>query len=224
MKADVELGGTDQKFNMLVGRELQRLYGQEQQVVMTMPILEGTDGVQKMSKSLNNYIGIAEDPRDMFGKIMSVSDDLMWRYYELLSLEKSMDEINAMRHRAKGGDVNPRDYKIALAEELIGRFHDQAAFKAALDDFQRRFQQGAMPDDMPEIQLRSDKPSMAISIVLKDAGLTTTTSESRRMIKQGAVKIDGEKVADVNLEIAAGPTSVFQVGKRKFARVTIKTS
>jgi tyrosyl-tRNA synthetase len=221
MKADIELGGTDQKFNMLVGRELQRQYGQTPQVVMTMPILEGTDGVQKMSKSLGNYIGVAEPATEMFGKIMSISDELMWRYFTLLSLEKTQADIDAMKAKADAGEANPRNYKVELAIELITRFHNRASAEAALDDFERRFKQGEMPADMQELTLNAGADGLAIANVLKDAGLTPSTSESLRMIKQGAVKIDGVRVDDKNLVLNAGQTHVVQVGKRKFAKVTI---
>ncbi|MGR9117179.1 MAG: tyrosine--tRNA ligase [Gammaproteobacteria bacterium] len=219
MKADVELGGTDQKFNLLVGRQLQELYGQKPQVVMTMPILEGLDGVQKMSKSLNNYIGVADAPDDMFGKIMSISDELMWRYFELLSF-RPVAEITRWRQECEQG-ANPRDYKVKLAQEIIERFHHVSAAQKALKNFEDRFQRGAMPDEMDELELVAYE-GYAIANLLKDAGLTTSTSESLRMIKQGAVKIDGEKVSDPRLVIAAGTHQVYQVGKRKFARIKLK--
>ena len=220
MKADVELGGTDQKFNLLVGRHLQELYGQKPQVVMTMPILEGLDGVQKMSKSLNNYIGVADAPDDMFGKIMSISDELMWRYFELLSF-RPVDEISRWRQECEQGS-NPRDYKVKLAREIIERFHDASAAAKALESFEARFQRGAMPDEMDEVELNAEADGYAIANLLKDAGLTGSTSESLRMIKQGAVKIDGEKVSDPKLVITTGTHQVYQVGKRKFAKVKIK--
>lgn len=219
MKADVELGGTDQKFNLLVGRQLQEVFGQKPQVVMTMPILEGLDGVQKMSKSLNNYIGIADSPDDMFGKLMSISDELMWRYFELLSF-RPISEIKQWTQACEQG-ANPRDYKVKLAQEIIERFHDGAAAKKALENFEARFQRGAMPDEMDEIELNSGGKGYAIANLLKDAGLTASTSEAIRMINQGAVKIDGEKISDPKTEIAAGTKHVYQVGKRKFAQVTI---
>jgi tyrosyl-tRNA synthetase len=219
MKSDIELGGTDQKFNLLVGRELQKHYGQKPQVILTMPILEGLDGVQKMSKSLNNYIGINEPADEMFGKIMSVSDDLMWRYFELLSF-RSLSEIEKLKREvAEGG--NPRDTKFLLGQELVARFHGEAAAVAARDGFVARFQQGALPDEMPELSLESQGGHLVIANLLKDAGLTGSTSEAYRMIKQGAVRIDGERVSDRGLAIAAGNTHVFQVGKRRFARVTV---
>ncbi len=219
MKADVELGGTDQKFNLLVGRQLQEAFGQKPQVVMTMPILEGLDGVQKMSKSLNNYVGIADSADDMFGKIMSISDELMWRYFELLSF-RSMAEIELWAEECRQG-ANPRNYKVKLAQEIIERFHDASAASKALENFEARFQRGAMPEEMEELELKIEGASYGIANLLKDSGLTESTSEANRMIKQGAVKIDGEKVSDQKLEISVGTQHVYQVGKRKFARVTI---
>jgi tyrosyl-tRNA synthetase len=220
MKADVELGGTDQKFNLLVGRQLQEVYGQKPQTVLTMPILEGLDGVQKMSKSLGNYIGISDDEDEMFGKIMSISDDLMWRYFELLSF-KSMTEINQWKKECDGG-ANPRNIKVKLAQEIVERFHSGAAAKKALENFEARFQRGAIPDEMDEVTLQAEGGNLAIANVLKDAGLTKSTSDALRMIKQGAVKINGEKVSDPKLSIGVGKKDVYQVGKRKFARVTIE--
>jgi tyrosyl-tRNA synthetase len=219
MKADVELGGTDQKFNLLVGRQLQEAYRQKPQVVLTMPILEGLDGVQKMSKSLNNYIGINEPADEMFGKIMSISDDLMWRYFELLSF-RPLQEIDQFRTDIEQGK-NPRDVKFLLAEEIITRFHDAGAATKARENFIARFQKGAMPEDMPELALPSSDGTLPIANLLKEAGLTQSTSEALRMLKQGAVKIDGEKVEDSGLQLTAGTTHVYQVGKRRFARVTI---
>ena len=219
LKADVELGGTDQKFNLLVGRQLQEAYGQKPQVVLTMPILEGLDGVQKMSKSLNNYIGIKEPPDEMFGKVMSVSDDLMWRYFELLSL-RPMDEVEGYRRQVDGG-ANPRDIKFLLAEEIVARFHDTGAATKARETFVARFQKGAMPADIPERDVSSREGAISLPALLKEAGLTPSTSEAMRMIKQGAVRIDGEKVPDPGLELASGSTHVYQVGKRRFARVTV---
>ena len=219
MKADVELGGTDQKFNLLVGRELQKQYGQPQQTVITLPILEGLDGVQKMSKSLNNYIGISEAPDEMFGKIMSISDDLMWRYFELLSF-RPITEIEGFKKEIAGGR-NPRDIKFLLGEEIVARFHSLAEATAARENFIARFQKGAMPDEIPEKTLSSEGRGLAIANLLKQAGLTRSTSEALRMIKQGAVKIDGERIENSKLEIAAGTTHVYQVGKRRFARVTV---
>lgn len=220
LEADVELGGTDQKFNLLMGRELQKSEGQRPQTVLMMPLLEGLDGVQKMSKSLNNYIGITDSPTEMFGKVMSISDDLMWRYYELLSF-KPIEEIDGYKAQIAQGS-NPRDVKIDLAKELIARFHDEEAAQAAHQEFINRFQKGAMPDDMPELTIETGGGEIAIANLLKDAGLVASTSEAMRMIKQGAAKIDGTKVADNKLQIAAGTEGVFQVGKRKFAKVTVK--
>jgi tyrosyl-tRNA synthetase len=219
MKADVELGGTDQKFNLLVGRELQKHYGQEPQIVLTMPILEGLDGVQKMSKSLNNYIGISEAPDEMFGKIMSISDDLMWRYFELLSF-RPMDEIAAFKKQIEEG-TNPRDIKFLLGEEIVARFHSEADAIKARENFIARFQKGAMPEDIPEVELSTDGSEMPIANILKEAGLVSSTSEAFRMIKQGAVKLDGERVEDKSLNISKGSKNIYQVGKRRFANITI---
>ena len=220
MKADVELGGTDQKFNLLVGRELQKHFKQEPQVVLTMPILEGLDGVQKMSKSLNNYIGIADPADEMFGKIMSISDDLMWRYFELLSF-RPMHEIEQFKKDIAEGK-NPRDIKFLLGEEIVARFHSEAEATQARENFIARFQKGAMPDEMPEKSLQSATGTATISWVLKQADLTKSTSDARRMVQQGAVRIDGERIDDVDFELQAGACHVIQVGKRKFARITIK--
>ena len=219
LKADVELGGTDQKFNLLVGRQLQQDYGQEPQIVMTTPLLEGLDGVQKMSKSLGNYIGITEPPGEMFGKIMSISDDLMWRYFEVLSF-RSLEDITALK-RAVADGKNPRDAKFELGVEIVARFHSDAAAQAARDEFVARFQQGAMPDDIPELEIDSQDGQLGLAHLLKGAGLVSSTSEAFRMIKQGAVRIDGERVEDRGLQVAAGSSHVYQVGKRKFARVTL---
>ena len=216
MKADVELGGTDQKFNLLVGRQLQEVFGQKPQVVLTMPILEGLDGVQKMSKSLNNYIGISDAPDDMFGKLMSISDDLMWRYFELLSF-RPLDEIESFKVEIEQGK-NPRDIKFLLAEEIIERFHDRAAADKARENFISRFQKGKVPDEMPEFSLSADLP---VANLLKEANLVKSTSEAMRMIKQGAVKVDGEKLADNKQIFSSGDKHVFQVGKRRFARINI---
>jgi tyrosyl-tRNA synthetase len=220
LEADVELGGTDQKFNLLMGRELQKSEGQRPQTVLMMPLLEGLDGVQKMSKSLNNYIGITDAPNEMFGKIMSISDDLMWRYYELLSF-KAIEIINGYKDKIAQG-ANPRDVKIDLAKELIERFHDSAAAEAAHQEFINRFQKGALPDDMPEMDIVTENGEIAITNLLKDAGLVVSTSDAMRMIKQGAAKIEGEKVTDNKLIIKAGSSAVYQVGKRKFAKITVK--
>ena len=219
MKADVELGGTDQKFNLLVGRQLQEAYGQEPQIAITMPILEGLDGVQKMSKSLNNYIGITDTPDEMFGKVMSVSDELMWRYFELLSF-RPMSEINEFRKQIEEG-ANPRDIKFLLAKELIGRFHSADEAEQAQNNFIARFQKGAMPDDMPEVALDAEEDGLGIAALLNAAGLVSSNGEGFRMIKQGAVKIDGEKVSDKNLRLPSGFEGVVQVGKRKFVRVKL---
>ncbi len=212
MKADVELGGTDQKFNLLVGRELQKHYGQAPQCILMMPLLEGLDGVNKMSKSLGNYVGIAEPPKEIFGKLMSVSDELMWRYYDLLSF-RGNTEIAKLRNEVTDGR-NPRDVKVLLAQELVARFHTRKEADDALADFEARFQRGAMPDDMPEVSV----PAGAIAQVLKQAGLVTSTSEALRMIDGGGVRLNGEKVADKGLLLPAGETVVLQVGKRKYAR------
>ncbi|MFT5528571.1 MAG: tyrosyl-tRNA synthetase [Alteromonadaceae bacterium] len=220
LEADVELGGTDQKFNLLMGRELQKSEGQRPQTVLMMPLLEGLDGVQKMSKSLNNYIGITDSPTEMFGKIMSISDDLMWRYYELLSF-KPIEEIEGYKTKIAEG-MNPRDVKIDLAKELITRFHDEALAQGAHDEFINRFQKGAMPDDMPELAITAEGGEIAIANLLKEASLVVSTSDAFRMIKQGAVKIDGEKVMDKSLMISSGSQAIYQVGKRKFAKVTTK--
>ena len=215
LESDVELGGTDQKFNLLMGRELQKQAGKEQQVILTMPILEGLDGVQKMSKSLNNYIGIDDAPDDMFGKIMSVSDDLMWRYLELLSFE-TLETIGAWKQEVENGE-NPRNIKFRLAEEIITRFHSNDAAKQAQQNFINRFAKNKIPDEMPEFNFDS---GIKIANLLKEAGLVNSTSDAFRMIKEGAAKIEGEKINDRNLEPELG-TAVYQVGKRKFARVTI---
>ena len=215
MKADVELGGTDQKFNLLVGRELQKHYGQSPQCILTMPLLEGLDGVNKMSKSLGNYIGIAEPPQEIFGKLMSISDDLMWRYFELLSFQPSSEIVNLKRDMADGR--NPRDIKIMLAQELVERFHSKRAAEQALEDFQARFQRGAMPEEMPEVSVAA----APIAQVLKQADLVSSTSEALRLIEGGGVRVDGDKVSDKALILKAGITVVMQVGKRRFARVTL---
>jgi tyrosyl-tRNA synthetase len=220
LKADVELGGTDQKFNLLMGRELQKHFGQPPQVVLTMPLLEGTDGVQKMSKSLNNYIGIQEPPQEMFGKLMSISDTLMWRYLELLSFEDNAT-LAAWRREVEAG-ANPRDVKVRLAREIVARFHGPGAADAAEADFVARFQKGALPEEMPEVELDAGPGGLSIARILKDAGLTPSTSEAQRLIRQGGVKIDSERVADGSRTLSAGASHVFQVGKRKFARVRLR--
>lgn len=219
LKADVELGGTDQKFNLLVGRELQKHAGQKPQTVLMMPLLEGLDGVKKMSKSLGNYIGIDEPATEMFGKMMSIPDDLMWRYYDLLSF-RSPEEIAGLRQSVKEGK-NPRDVKVLLAKEIIERFHDAKAADAAEQDFIQRFQKNQMPDDMPEKTVKAENGELGILHLLKAAGLVAGTTEATRMIKAGAVKIDGEKVEDRELVMKAGSEHVYQVGKRRFARVKL---
>lgn len=220
LKADVELGGTDQKFNLLVGRQLQEAYGQKPQVVLTMPILEGLDGVQKMSKSLGNYIGINEAPDEMFGKLMSISDELMWRYFELLSF-RSIAEVEALKKSMQEGR-NPRDIKFELGRELVARFHSQSDADRARENFIARFQKGALPDDIPEVQLQAGGDGMPIANVLKEAALTPSTSDALRMVRQGAVRIDGEKISDTRLRLEAGARCVIQVGKRRFARVVME--
>ena len=226
MKSDVELGGTDQKFNLLVGRELQRHYGQQQQCILTMPLLEGIRGVDKMSKSLDNYVGINESPEAIFGKLMSVSDELMWRYLELLSFE-SLETLAKWKKEVSGGR-NPRDIKVLLAREIVTRFHGAAAAERAQADFEARFKHGAMPEGIPEITVKvhgkstpGKVPEMAITKVLKESRLVSSASEALRMIEQGGVRIDGEKVTDKGLSVKRGETVVLQVGKRKFARVTL---
>ncbi|MCK4609083.1 MAG: tyrosine--tRNA ligase [Gammaproteobacteria bacterium] len=215
MEADIELGGSDQKFNLLMGRELQKHFGQEPQVVITMPLLEGLDGVQKMSKSYNNYIAIEDSPDEMFGKIMSISDELMWRYYELLSF-RPMTEIAKLSVEVAEG-LNPRDVKMQLAEEIIARFHSTAKATAAKESFIARFRNGAMPEEMSEIKLKGE---LLLANLLKEAGLVSSTSDAHRMLDQGAVKIDGEKVSD-NRQMAVGTSNIYQVGKRRFAKVTL---
>ena len=219
LKSDVELGGTDQRFNLLMGRELQKEQGITQQSIVMVPLLEGLDGVQKMSKSLNNYIGITDAPNEMFGKVMSISDDLMWRYYDLLSF-RPLEEIAELKTRVEQGE-NPRDIKILLAKEIIARFHDEAAAEGAHQDFIQRFQKNAIPDDMPEIEIALGDEGIAIGNLLKEAKLVGSTSDAMRMIKQGAVKINGDKVEDTRLVIAEKGEDVYQVGKRKFARITL---
>jgi tyrosyl-tRNA synthetase len=217
MQADVELGGTDQKFNLLMGRELQKHYGQKPQVIMTMPILEGLDGVKKMSKSLDNYIGINEAPNEMFGKIMSISDDLMWRYFELLSFEP-IEKIESYKERIAEG-LNPRDVKFRLGKEIVERFHSPMDAINAEQDFIQRFQKNQTPENIPEVNLSSSDQPWLIGTVLKQAGLVSSTSDALRMIKQGAVKIDGERIEDGKLEIDVTKPAIYQVGKRKFARI-----
>lgn len=221
LRADVELGGTDQKFNLLVGRELQKAYGQEPQVVLTMPILEGLDGVQKMSKSLGNYIGIQDPPNEMFGKLMSISDDLMWRYLELLSFQPQSIISGWSRQVDEG--LNPRDIKYRLAEEIVGRFHGKVAAERAREEFIARFRQGALPEHVPEmeIQLPAQAGGLSVANLLKAAGLVASTSEALRLIQQGAVRIDGVRVEDRSVEIQSGESHIFQVGKRRVAKVSL---
>lgn len=220
MKADIELGGTDQKFNLLMGRQLQEQHGQRPQCVLTLPILEGLDGVQKMSKSLNNYIGINDAPNDMFGKIMSISDALMWRYFELLSF-RPMVEIEGFRQEIDQGK-NPRDVKFLLAEEVIARFHSVQAATSARQSFIAQFAKNKIPDNIPELNFDASDEGYPIANLLKDAGLCSSTSDAMRMIQQGAVKIDGEKIADKSIRIQSGTEAVFQVGKRKFAKLSVR--
>lgn len=219
LDADVELGGTDQKFNLLVGRHLQEAHGQRPQVVLTMPLLEGLDGHQKMSKSLGNYVGITEPPGEMFGKLMSISDTLMWRYFELLSF-RPVSEVAALQQSVSEG-ANPRDIKLELAGELVGRFHDQAAARAAREAFLQRFSRGVLPEDIPELSYRCNAPAAALPQVLRGVGLTASTSEALRLIAQGAVRVDGERVSDRGLQLGAGVSYLLQVGKRKLARVQL---
>jgi tyrosyl-tRNA synthetase len=219
MRSDVELGGTDQKFNLLVGRELQKHYGQAPQSILTMPLLEGTDGVNKMSKSLGNYIGISEPPETQFGKLMSISDELMWRYIELLSFE-SLDTIARWKQEVAEGR-NPRDIKVGFAREIITRFHSTQAAERAQADFEARFRQGAMPETMPEVAVATGGKPLSIAQVLKASGLTASTSEALRMIDQGGIRMDGEKLSDKGLHLSPCSTVVLQVGKRKFARVSL---
>lgn len=219
LQADVELGGTDQKFNLLVGRQLQESHSQDPQVVMTLPILEGLDGVQKMSKSLGNYVGITDSPDSMFGKLMSISDDLMWRYFELLSWRPAA-EVARLAEEVQAGR-NPRDVKMELAGEIISRFHDAQAARQAADDFVARFRRGEIPDDLPEVRLPAPADGLLIGNLLKQAGLAPSTSEALRLIAQGGVQLDGERVSDKGLKLAAGGSHVVQVGKRRFARVIL---
>jgi len=219
LKADVELGGTDQKFNLLVGRELQRAHDQEPQVVITVPILEGLDGTNKMSKSLGNYVGIDEAPGEMFGKIMSISDELMWRWFDLLSF-RSSEEIQLLKAQQKDG-MNPRDIKISLAKEIIARFHDEKSADEAEHNFLNQFQKKNMPDNIEELSLEWVEPSILLPNLLKEAGMTESTSEAIRMIKQGGVRINEEKISDPKHSVAKGETSIYQVGKRKFKKITL---
>ncbi|OYW39066.1 MAG: tyrosine--tRNA ligase [Hydrogenophilales bacterium 12-61-10] len=219
LKADVELGGTDQKFNLLMGRELQKQHGQSPQSILTMPLLEGLDGVNKMSKSLGNYIGINEPPQEIFGKLMSVSDDLMWRYIDLLSFE-SVQTVESWKLQVAEG-ANPRNIKVGFAQEIVDRFHGPGAAQQALTDFEARFQRGVLPEDMPEVSLNSSNGGLAVPLLLKQAGLVASTSDAIRQIAGGGVRIDGERVTDKGLIVSMGATVVAQVGKRRFARVTI---
>lgn len=219
MKSDVELGGTDQKFNLLVGRELQRHYGQSPQCVLTMPLLVGLDGTNKMSKSLGNYIGITEPAREIFGKLMSISDELMWRYFELLSF-RPLDEVRTLRDEVESGR-NPRDAKVLLAQEIVERFHDRRAAEDALEAFEARFRRGEVPDDLPQLALSTGGDGLALVQVLKQVGLTASTSEAMRLIGQGAVRVDGQRVEDRELHLAAGRSILVQVGKRRFASVSL---
>jgi len=219
LEADVELGGTDQKFNLLVGRELQKQYGQVPQIVLTVPLLEGLDGVQKMSKSLGNYVGITEPPEEMFGKLMSVSDDLMWRYFDLLSL-RSVSELEQLKIDAAEG-MNPRDIKYLLAGEIVERFHSASDARSAKEEFVNRFQKGAMPANIVDKVVNGSGEEMSIATVIKAAGLVASTSEALRMLEQGAVRIDGERVTDRDRTVGVGEVGIFQVGKRRFARIRV---
>ncbi|MFT5447519.1 MAG: tyrosyl-tRNA synthetase [Gammaproteobacteria bacterium] len=221
MRADVELGGTDQKFNLLVGRQLQQNHDQRPQAVITVPLLEGLDGVQKMSKSLNNYIGIDEPPQEMFGKLMSISDELMWRYFELLSLDTSLQELEQLRHSAEEGVLNPRDAKERLGIELVNRFHGAGAGRSAAEAFRSRFQRDELPSDLRTAELASVAPGLPIANAIKDSGLCASTSEALRMIRQGAVRIDGERIEDTRQMLLCGINVVVQVGKRKICRLII---
>ena len=219
LKTDVEMGGTDQKFNLLVGRHLQQHYGQQPQVIITLPLLEGLDGVQKMSKSLNNYVGITEAPDEMFGKLMSISDEMMWRYFDLLSF-RSNEELADLKQQVADG-TNPRDIKFLLCEEIVERFHDRAAADAARETFIARFRGGAMPDDIPEKTLDTNGEGIGIAAALTQCGLTSSNSEAFRMLKQGGVRIDSEKVSDRSLQLEAGFEGILQVGKRKFCKANV---
>lgn len=220
LEADVEMGGTDQKFNLLVGRHLQQQYGQKPQIIITLPLLEGLDGVQKMSKSLDNYVGITDAPDEMFGKLMSISDDLMWRYFDLLSFRPSA-ELDEFRARVAGGE-NPRDIKFLLCEEIVERFHDRAAADAARETFIARFRQGEMPEDIPEQVIEAGDEGVGIAAALTACGLTSSNSEAFRMIKQGGVRIDGEKVSDRSLQLEQGFEGILQVGKRNFRKLHVR--
>jgi tyrosyl-tRNA synthetase len=221
LKTDMECGGNDQKFNLLLGRELQKHFKQTPQIILTMPLLEGLDGIQKMSKSLNNYIAVDEPANDMFGKIMSISDELMWRYFELLSFKKSLQDIKSMQQEVVQGIANPRDFKIELALEIIERFHTKADAEKALLEFQHRFREGAIPSDIKELNIRISGENLSIANLLKQAGLVTSTSEALRSIDAGAVKVDSLKIENKKLLIKPGSTHVYQVGKRRFAKITL---
>lgn len=222
MKADIELGGTDQKFNLLMGRELQKHVGQKPQTVITLPLLPGLDGVKKMSKSLGNYIGIDEAPNEIFGKVMSLSDETMWLYFELISF-RTLAEIKTYREEVNNG-LNPRDIKFSLAEEIVERFYDRATAQKAHENFVAQFQQGAVPDDLLDVSLAVNQEGLAIPTIMKMAGLTESTSEAIRLLQQGAVRIDGERINDRNLVLNAGQEFVLQVGKRRFAKVRLCTN
>ena len=219
LKSDLELGGTDQRFNLLMGREVQKEHGQAPQCILTMPLLEGTDGVNKMSKSLGNYIGINEPPAEIFGKLMSISDELMWRYIELLSLEPSQKTSEKKQAIERGG--NPRDVKFGFAKEMVARFHGLQAGETAAADFEARFKRDEMPADIPEVSVESKGKPLSLPQILKQAGLTASTSEALRLMEQGGVRIDGDKATDKSLAFGAGKKFVVQVGKRKFARVIV---
>lgn len=219
LKADIELGGTDQKFNLLMGRELQKQAGQAPQIIITLPLLEGLDGVKKMSKSLNNYIGITDEPNNMFGKIMSISDALMWRYYELLSF-KSLEEIQSLREQVQNGK-NPRDVKVLLAKEIVGRFHTESLANDAELQFNQQFQKGIIPEDIPEIEIQTENEKISLVHLLKEAGLTKSTSESIRMIEQGAVKLENTRISSVDHTVLRGGVYVVQVGKRRFGKIKV---
>ena len=223
LEADVELGGTDQKFNLLVGRELQRQSGQAGQVVMTLPILEGTDGVQKMSKSLDNYVAIGEPPNEQYGKVMSISDQLMWRWFELLSLRPTA-ELRALRQRVEEEGMNPRDAKFELADEIVARFHGSEAARRAREAFVSQFQKGAMPDELDEVDVPAAPEGRGIAEVIREVGFASSTSEALRLVKQGAVRLDGERVEDGRHPLTPGLEAVLQVGKRRFARIRITLS
>lgn len=221
LRADVEIGGTDQKFNLLVGRELQRDYGQAPQVVITMPLLEGTDGVNKMSKSLGNYIGITEPPKEIFGKVMSLNDELMFRYYELLS-HITIEELSALKDGVKNGAVHPKDAKVRLAKEMVDRFHGSEAANHAAEEFSKVFKSGGLPEDIEEKKVNCEGDKLLLAVVIARAGLSCSNSEARRLIQQGGVSVDGNKVLDINADISSGKEYLIQVGKRRFAKVKLE--